>query len=395
MTGRRVLVVTPYLPPAGGGLERYAVAIGRALEREHGWHVTFVSSGSPTRSVTRTELDGITTYLLPTAFMFSNTPLHHGWLGQLRRIIKAERPDVIYAHSPVPGMAEVACYAARGVPYVLTYHLGSLAKGRFPFDQANFVYEHVVLKLVARRSAHVISSSSFVSAMHRGRFEDSKTTIIPPGVDASHFAGPAGPRPARMLFVGDMRVGSAHKGLPDLLAAMTTVAAKHPDAELVVVGDGDNRPELERAAVAKGLARQVRFAGFLQGAELAEMYRSARMLVLPSHNDNFPLVVLEAMASRLPVVGSRVGAVPGLVGERERGIIFDIGDIGALAEALDLLLADAALAERMGRAGRELVEADYTWSAQARKTDAVLRMVTEAAAGRRRGTRSGQALAAR
>jgi glycosyltransferase involved in cell wall biosynthesis len=394
VTGRRLLVVTPYLPPGGGGLERYAVSMASALRREYGWHVAFAASGSPGRSMTVMQRDDSTVYLLPTAFTFSNTPVHPGWIGQLRRVVRAERPDLIYAHTPVPGMAECASFAAPGVPFVLTYHLGTLAKGRFPFDQANFVYEHVVLELVARRSAHVVSSSHFVSTIHDARFR-AKSSVIPPGVDTARFSGPVGPRPPRILFVGDLGRGASHKGLPDLLAALARVAGRHPGAELVVVGDGDNRAELERTAVVLGLARHVRFLGHLEGAGLTEIYRSARMLVLPSHNDNFPLVVLEAMASRLAVVATRVGAVPELVGDRERGILVEPGDVSGLAAALDLLLAEPALAERLGMAGRELVESDYTWSAQARKTELVFRQVIEAAPGRRRAGRSGRALASR
>ncbi len=371
---RTVLVVSPYLPPAGGGLERYAVSMGQALRGRHGWRVVFASSGSPSRSVVAQRRDGNTVYLLPTAYTWSNTPLHPAWPRQLRRIISAERPDVVCAHAPVPGMPECAAAAAKGIPFVLTYHLGTLAKGRFPFDQAAFLYENVVLELLARRAAHIISSSGFVDSFHRARFRSS-SSVIPPGVDTARFAGPAGPRPARILFVGDLGRGASHKGLPDLIAAMAKVAGRHPRAELIVVGDGEMRPELERAAAGLGLARQVRFVGHLEGDALAETYRSARLLALPSHNDNIPLVVLEAMASRLAVVATRVGAVPDLISDGERGLLVDPGDVDGLAAKLDLLLADEALAQRFGAAGRQHVETSYTWAAQAGKTDEVLRQV--------------------
>lgn len=383
---RSLLVVTPYLPPAGGGLERYAVSMARALEYRHGWRVVFASSGSPTRSVIVERRNGNTVYLLPTAFTWSNTPLHPAWPRQLRKVVQAERPDVICAHAPVPGIAECAAYAAKGIPFVLTYHLGTLAKGRFPFDQANFLYERVILELLSRRSAHVISSSGFVDSFHGARFK-AKSSVIPPGVDITQFAGPEGPRAARILFVGDLGRGASHKGLPDLLAAMAKLVSEHREAELVVVGDGEARPGLEHTAAELGLARQVRFAGHLEGAALAAIYRSARLLALPSHNDNFPLVILEAMASRLAVVATRVGAVPDLVDNGDRGILVEPGDVSNLAAGLSLLLTDAALAQRLGTAGRELVEAAYTWSAQADKTEEVLQRVLAAANRTKRSPR--------
>jgi glycosyltransferase involved in cell wall biosynthesis len=154
-----------------------------------------------------------------------------------------------------------------------------------------------------------------------------------------------------------------------------------------VVGDGEARPGLEHTAAELGLARQVRFAGHLEGAALAAIYRSARLLALPSHNDNFPLVILEAMASRLAVVATRVGAVPDLVDNGDRGILVEPGDVSNLAAGLSLLLTDAALAQRLGTAGRELVEAAYTWSAQADKTEEVLQRVLAAANRTKRSPR--------
>lgn len=372
--GRSLLVVTPHLPPAAGGLERYAVSVARALEHQHGWRVVFASAGRQARSVVVQRRDGNPVYLLPTALTWSNTPLHPAWPRQLRRIIRAERPDVICAHAPVPGIAECAAYAAGRVPFVLTYHLGTLAKGRFPFDQAAYLYEHAILGALARRAAHVISTSRFVYSFHQARF-GRNSSIIPPGVDAALFSGPPGPRPPRVLFVGDLSRGASHKGLPDLLAAMATMVEEHPGAKLVVVGDGEARPEFERMAATLGLGEQVTFLGRLEGPALARVYRSARILALPSHNDNFPLVVLEAMASRLAVVATRVGSVPDLVHDGKRGLLVQPGDVGGLAAALGRLISDAALAQQFGAAGRTLVEAAYTWSVQADKTEQALRRV--------------------
>jgi len=99
------------------------------------------------------------------------------------------------------------------------------------------------------------------------------------------------------------------------------------------------------------------------------------------------MVVLEAMASRLAVVATRVGAVPDLVADGERGFLVEPGDVGGLTAGLGLLLADAALAQRLGAAGRQMVEDGYTWSAQADKTEEVLRHVLAEAAPAARSRR--------
>lgn len=378
-SGRTVLVVTPYLPPAGGGLERYATSISEALRRRHGWRLVFAASGSSDR-VSVEHRDGDTVYLLPVLARWSNTPLHPAWPQQLRRIIRDEQPDVVYAHTPVPGMAESTALVAGDVPLVLTYHVGSLAKGSPAFDAAAFLYERAVLRLLARKAAHVIATSSFVEKLHSERFAG-KSTVIPPGVDTSRFYPSGQGNPARVLFVASLTRGAAHKGLFELLAAFELLARDDPDVELVIVGDGDARADLERAAAEAGVGRRARFAGYLDGPELAETFRSARVLALPSQSDNLPLVALEAMASGVAVVATRVGAIPELIRDGESGFLVDPGDTSDLAAKLGRLTSDPDLARRLGAAGRSLVESEYTWDMQADKTDAVLREVGAARGG--------------
>jgi glycosyltransferase involved in cell wall biosynthesis len=378
---RSVLVVTPYFPPAGGGLERYATSISEALHRRHGWRVVFAASGSP-RGVKVERRGDSRVYLLPVLFRWSNTPLHPAWPGQLHRIIRAERPDVIYAHTPVPGMAEAVALVSGKVPVVLAYHVGSLGKGNPAFDLAAIVYERAVLGRLTRKASHVIASSSFVQALHARRF-GTNSTVIPPGVDVDRFLPAEGAVPARVLFVAGLSRGAAHKGLSELLAAFQLLVRRCPDVELVVVGEGDARADLERAAASEGLGERVRFVGYLDGAELAAAYRSARALALPSQSDNFPLVALEAMASGVAVVATRVGAMAELIGDDERGFLVDPGDVTGLADKLDLLMADPGLAFSLGAAGRALVESTYTWEMQADKTHAVLDRVVAGSRGGR------------
>jgi phosphatidylinositol alpha-mannosyltransferase len=370
-------VLTPYLAPAGGGLEQYARNITSGLASRHGWRIVHVVARVDSGAARVENGENARIYRLPTAIRLSNTPLDPRWPAMLRRVIAGEHPDVINAHAPVPGLADCAALVSGRVPFVLTYHMGTMRKGRAGFDLAADLYERAVLPLLVRRADHVICTSEFVRQTHRCLQTPGPPpcTIIPPGVDIAAFPAKDWPRPPRLIFVGDLSQGASYKGLPDLLAAFARVVPRHPHAELVIAGDGDARTELTERVRALGLADRVRFGGQLDQGALAGEYAAARALVHPTHLDNLPLVVLEAMSSGVPVVATRVGAIPEAVTDGETGYLFEPGDVAALAGHIDAILGAPDSARRMGEAARARIEARYGWGDRVDTTNSVLEEV--------------------
>ena len=149
-------------------------------------------------------------------------------------------------------------------------------------------------------------------------------------------------------YVGRLVEG---KGLPTLLRAMR----KAPRAQLLVVGEGPARPELERLAASLGLAN-VRFTGYLAGPALRAALQGARFTVLPSEwYEVFGQSVVESLAVGRPVIGARIGGIPEALQEGEDGLLFPPGDADALADSVRRLWDDPALAQAMGRRGRARV----------------------------------------
>ena len=136
----KVLMATPYFYPRVGGLELYAEAVARELVVA-GWEVHVVTSAEVAGSE---QYAGMTIHRLKAAFVVSNTPVNPLWRWQLRRLIAELKPDVINVHAPVPTMALAATAAAGRTPVVVTYHAGSMKKGRRGVDQLIGVYEHVL-----------------------------------------------------------------------------------------------------------------------------------------------------------------------------------------------------------------------------------------------------------
>src|SRR5206468_280465 len=128
-----------------------------------------------------------------------------------------------------------------------------------------------------------------------------------------------------------------------------------------------------------GLDGIVRFLGRLSGDDLVTAYRNAAVLALPSSNDSFPVVLLEAMACGLPVVSTKVGGIPGLVDDGRTGYLVAPGEWDALAERLGRIVDDPALAHRLGRTARDMAEGTLTCE---RQVDRTHRIFTAVIAGR-------------
>jgi glycosyltransferase involved in cell wall biosynthesis len=147
------------------------------------------------------------------------------------------------------------------------------------------------------------------------------------------------------------------KRTEDVLVAFRRLLDLGVEATLCMVGDGPDRPAVERRAHELGLMRHTLFLGYQE--EVARFYAAVDAVVLPSINEGTPVTAIEALAAGRPVVATRVGGVPDVVRDGEGGFLVAAGATGELAERLAELARDPDLRERMGRAGREHVLARY------------------------------------
>jgi phosphatidylinositol alpha-1,6-mannosyltransferase len=164
-----------------------------------------------------------------------------------------------------------------------------------------------------------------------------------------------------LLIVGRMAASERYKGHDELLEAMPQVLARHPDARLVVAGGGDDRGRLEARAAALGLDGRAVFTGYVSEATLAELYRRSAAFVMPSRNEGFGLVYLEAMKAGKPCVAARGSAAEEIVADGQTGLLVEPGP-APLAAALAILLDDPARATRLGEAGRRRWEEQLSFA---------------------------------
>jgi phosphatidylinositol alpha-1,6-mannosyltransferase len=203
-----------------------------------------------------------------------------------------------------------------------------------------------------------------------------RVVLLANGVDAQRFA-PRPPSPALVARYGlaGRRVILAasrlvpRKGIDRLIEAMPAVLARHPDALCLVVGDGPQRAALADLAARCGVAASVRFAGAVAPADMPAHYALAEMVALPNRAepgeaDGIPLVLLEANAAGLPVIGGRAGGTPEVVRDGRNGLLVDGTDPAAIAAAACRILGDAALHGAL-RAGALATARAEGWQARA------------------------------
>ena len=291
-------------------------------------------------------------------------PYHLIYLAEaawLCRKLRAAGATHLHAHFGTNG-AEVALLARElgGPPYSFTVH------GPEEFDAP----ESLHLRTKIDNAAFVVAISSFGrSQLYRWIAADQwpKVRVVHCGLDAQFDSSPVSTTAAttRLVCVGRL---CEQKGQLLLLEAMSRIVRKGIAVELVLAGDGQMRPEVEALIGSLGLRDHVRVTGWIDSAQVREEILAARALVLPSFAEGLPVVIMEALALRRPVISTFVGGIAELVRQGEDGWLVPPGDVVALAAAIERCLATppARLVE-MGAGARARVLERHSADVEAAK----------------------------
>ncbi len=282
-------------------------------------------------------------------------------LAKLARLVRSFRPHVVHTHTAKAGfLGRQAALAVRPRPAVVhTYH-GHVLEGYFGAPKSRLYLE--MERALARVSDCLIgvSQATVDDLVRLGVAPPSNFRVLPLGLDL----GPLTllPGELRALSRAELGVGDGEillvfvgrvvpiKRLDLLLEALAQAREADPSLRLAVVGDGEERPQLERRAAELGIAADVHFLGYRR--ELRPVFAAADLAVLSSDNEGTPVSLIEAAAAGLPAVTTDVGGVREVVSQ-DTGILTPRDDATALAAALVELAADPKRRERYGRVARQ------------------------------------------
>jgi colanic acid/amylovoran biosynthesis glycosyltransferase len=286
--------------------------------------------------------------------------------ARLRRRLAESGARHLHAHFGTNAAAvAMLCRILGGPPYSLTIH------GPEEFDAPG----PLSLGEKARHAEFVVAISHFTrSQLCRwcATGDWPKLHVVRCGLDGVFLAAGSVPVPDRPRLVTVGRLAE-QKGQLLLVEAAARLKDRCPDFELVIVGDGPLRDELERAIDRSDLRDRVRITGFLDNHGVRRELEAARALVLPSFAEGLPVVIMEAMALGRPVIATSIAGIPELVEPGRSGWLVPAGAVAPLVEAMaEALAADPAELDRMGRAGAARAAEQHDADAEAGKLAALI-----------------------
>ncbi len=312
-------------------------------------------------------------------------------VGELTRRLDSDPPDFIYERASLYGTAGVTVARALNIPLLLELNaplvlehsayrgtgLGELAAQaeRWALSQAD-----AVLTVSSPLREHVLSLGIAPAKVH----------VSPNGVDPTRFApGRRDPEVRARLrlgkgpvlgFVGGLRPWHGIEVLPELLHRLSR---RHPNVRLVIAGDGQLRPQLERALCDQGVADRAVFTGTVPYEDVAPIIRQFDVALAPypqlDHAFYFsPLKVFEYMACGVAVVATQNGQIAELLCGGKTGSLCPPGNLDALTQACDQLLSKPQLRLALGKAAAKLVRREYTWDKNAQRASTLARALVKA-----------------
>ncbi len=285
-------------------------------------------------------------------------------------MLEGRRPALIHAHFGVDGLHALPLAARLGVPLVTTFHGFDATLGT-PGLLANPAWARYALRRgrLAAQGGLFLAASAFLrrKLLDLG-FPPERVRVHYIGVDTGAIT-PRAPAEEEEVILHVARLEPV-KGTEILIRAFAQLAPRYAQARLVIIGEGGLRKSLQRLARESGAGERIVFLGARPHPEVLAWMRRAAMLVLPSvrtpsgREEGLGMVLLEAAATGVPGIGSRVGGIAEGIAEGKSGFVVPERDPDSLAHAIATLLANPGLRQRMGAAARQQVERYFDLSRQ-------------------------------
>lgn len=274
---------------------------------------------------------------------------------RVRRVIRDKGPDILHAHY-------VSSYGIAG--YLTGFHpLVISVWGSDIYDRPKNPVLRFFIKQALVKADTLLSTSRIMAKQTEGFVPNKEIVVTPFGVDLSQFY-PAEMEDSSQFIVGTARTLRPKYGIAYLIKGFAIFLKDAPDAKLVIAGDGPQKNELVNITKRLGIAKSIRFLGFVPHSQLPRMMASVDIFCMPSESESesFGVAALEAQACGVPVVSSKIGGLSETVIDGKTGFLVEPKNPYALADKLIFLYKNPAIRRKMGKEARKFVAEYYNWS---------------------------------
>ena len=331
-----------------GGAQEVAMQVVAGLDRSRFRPVLIAGPGGLLTEEARA-LEGVEVRIVPSLLREIHPLKDLRTLWELVRLFRRLRPKIVHTHSSKAGIVGRLAAWLAGVPCILhTIHgYGVTPAQPFWLRRALIALEWTVGRITTHWIA--VSQADRHQGIEWGLFSASRVSVVRPGIDPSPFASRIesaernrlramlGIAPDHLL-VGTVSCLKPQKSPEDFVRIAARVCQRLPMARCVMVGDGALRPQIEALLRAQGLQEHVTLLGWRR--DVVALLKAFDVFVLASHWEGLPCVLLEARASRIPIVATRVGGAAEAIGEYAQGALYQPGDVQAMADRVCQILED-------------------------------------------------------
>ena len=324
--------------------------------KEIALHIVTVSPIVPKSQII--EKDNITYHILKTSLPRVNSSLLMGscyflFLLPVFRIIhriKQIKPDIVHGHGTEGPFSLAAVYSGFRNVVSIQGIISEVVKvcPTMRWRIIKHIEQHTI-----RKAKAINAKTEFSVSFIKGINSDAQIYFIEPSIKDVYWKSPIPPPAKNLFFVGSL---IERKGIREWIEAVSILAKRFKDLKGYIIGWGNSNYEgmLKDMVNDRGLNGRIKFTGKLESDEIVELFSKGGVFCLPSHMENCPNSVMEAMAAGLPVVATKVGNVGRMVKDGESGFLVDKQNIPHTTDALSSIFKNPNLHNQMGQRGREI-----------------------------------------
>jgi len=301
--------------------------------------------------------------------------LKNAW--EFRSMVRAFKPDIVHIHYVPNDIVNVLWYWRMKNLFVSTWGSDIITDYSAEIEGSSF-YRRFLF-----RQAQVITATSHFLADVTRHYTDKEVHVVPFGIDCQVFRPTERINMTSTVTLGFVKHLRIKYGPEYLIRAMSLIVAEYPRTQLLMVGSGGLRSQLEALTGQLGLTGNISFLDAVEHRQVPEVLKNVDIFVMPSIREEFGVAAVEAQAMEIPVVATKVGGIPEVVRDGITGILVEPRNPEQLAAAIIELIENPEKRKEMGKEGRKYVLSHYRWEDNAALMDNLYKSVLESPGGKR------------